>query len=157
MSNSHNQQMKLIHIPKRDLQLEEETYRRIISEVGGSGSGSAKDLTDRGAKRVLDHFRGLGWIPSKLGGQTLPGLKGQRVGMATQKQLAMLLRLWNDAARMPTEAAFNHFLKNRFGVSHYRFLPIYKVSGVKAALDSMLANRQAEDQTHDTPPKKQKA
>lgn len=157
MSNSHNQQMKLIHIAKRDLQLDEETYRGIIREVGGSASGSAKDLTDRGANRVLDHFRGLGWVPSKLGGQTLPGLKGQRVGMATQKQLALLLRLWNDAARTPTEAAFNHFLKNRFGVSHYRFLPINKVSGVKAALDSMLAKRQAEDPAHDDSPKKQRA
>lgn len=144
MSDSHNQQMKLIHVAKRDLKLADEDYRRIIREVGGSASGSAKDLTDRGVNQVLDHFRTLGWMPSKLGGRALPGLKGQRVGMATQKQLALLLGLWSDAARTPTEAAFNHFLQSRFGVSHYRFLPIHKVSGIKAALDSMIAHKQTE-------------
>lgn len=147
MSNSHNDYMKLIHIAKRDLKLVDEDYRRIIREVGGSASGSAKDLTDRGANRVLDHFKALGWLPSRLGGQSLPGLKGQRVGMATQKQLALLLSLWSDAARTPTEAAFNHFLQSRFGISHFRFLPIHKVSGVKAALDSMIVQKQAEEQT----------
>lgn len=139
--------MKLIHIAKRDLKLVDADYRRIIREQGGSASGSAKDLTDRGANLVLDHFKALGWIPSKLGGKTLPGLKRQRTGMATQKQLAMLLKLWSIAARTPTEEAFNHFLKNRFGISHYRFLPMYKVSGIKVALESMKNKRQAEDAT----------
>lgn len=113
ISDSHNQQMKLIHVAKRDLKLADEDYRCIIQEVGGSASGSAKDLSDRGVNRVLDHFKTLGWMPSKLGGQALTGLKGQRVGMATQKQLALLLGLWSEAARIPTEAAFNHFLQSR--------------------------------------------
>lgn len=153
MTNSHNHYMKLIHIAKRDLQLVDEDYRRIIIEKGGSASGSAKDLTDRGANLVLDHFKTLGWIPSKIGGQTLPGLKSRRVGMATQKQLAMLLKLWSIAARTPTEAAFNHFLKNRFGISHYRFLSMHKVSGIKVALETMKKKRQVEDVLASNSPK----
>jgi len=157
MSDSHNNQMKLIHIAKRDLKLADEDYRHIVSAVGGSVSGSAKDLTERGADLVLAHFKALGWIPSKLGGQALVGLKSRRANMATQKQLALLLSLWSEAARTPTEAAFNQFLQSRFDVSHYRFLSIHKVSGVKAALDSMIAQKQSAPEQADAPKKKRGA
>lgn len=136
MNDKHIQHMRTIHAAKRNLRLSDEDYRRIVREIGEAASGSAKDLSDRGACAVLDHFRVLGWCPSKRGADALAKLGRARTGMATQKQLAMLLALWGEAARTPSEAAFNHFL-SRFGVSHYRFLPMHKVSAVKAALESM--------------------
>lgn len=129
--------MKLIHVAKRNLALGEGEYRDIIRTVGASESGSAKDLTPEGCKAVLDHFRGLGWLPTKLAGQKLTGLNGYRAGMASQKQIRMLLSIWVDAAWHPTEDAFNHFLNNRFHITHFRFLPQEKVPGIKMALESM--------------------
>jgi len=134
---SHNKSMQLIHVAKRNLSLDDETYRDIISNIGGAVSGSARDLNDQGVKAVLDHFKSLGWLPSKIGGKKLSGLSSHRPGMATQKQIRMLLSIWIDAARNPSEDAFNTFLNNQFQISHYRFLPQSKIPGVKLALESM--------------------
>lgn len=146
MAQSHKRSMSLIHVAKRNLALGDVEYRRIIREIGGAESGSAKDLTPKGIDAVLDHFRDLGWLPTKLGGQKLTGLSGFRPGMASQKQIRMLLSIWIDAARNPSEDAFNHFLQNRFGITHYRFLPQNKVAGIKIALEAMRDRKPEEDE-----------
>lgn len=50
-----------IHIARKDLGLDEETYRALLREV--AGVDSAADLTPTGLARVLDHLRRLGWRP----------------------------------------------------------------------------------------------
>ena len=50
-----------IHIAKKDLALDDETYRHVIREVGKVESGSSADLTPIGRARVLQHFRSKGW------------------------------------------------------------------------------------------------
>lgn len=148
MKLTHKKAMQLIHVAKRNLALEEDEYRDIIRSVGGAKSGSAKDLNDSGVNKVLNYFRSLGWVPSKLAGNNLSKLSKYRPGMATQKQIRMLLAVWVDAARTPTEPAFNHFLNNRFEISHYRFLPQRKVQGVKTALESMRDRKIKEEKTN---------
>lgn len=54
-----------IHIAKKDLALDDETYRHIIREVGKVESGSSADLTPLGRTRVLQHFRSKGWKPRR--------------------------------------------------------------------------------------------
>jgi phage gp16-like protein len=52
-------QLAAIHAARRDLGLDEDGYRLMLSEV--AGVGSAKDLDAAGRQRVLDHLRRVGW------------------------------------------------------------------------------------------------
>ena len=53
-----------IHIAKKELGLDDETYRDILRARCG-GKESARDLTPLEAARVLEHFRALGWRPRR--------------------------------------------------------------------------------------------
>lgn len=142
--NSHSRNMAVIHIAKRDLAFSEEEYRVVIEQIGGSGSSSAKDLGPIGINKVLDHFKSLGWQPSKLGSQSITKLGQYRAShMASQRQLSMLLSMWKKYSRLKTEASFNHFLQTRFGIDHFRFLPARKVQAVKLALENIKVSLQS--------------
>jgi phage gp16-like protein len=54
-----------IHIAKKDLVLDDETYRTIVRTIGKADSGSATDLSPLGRARVLRHFRFKGWNSRK--------------------------------------------------------------------------------------------
>ena len=54
-----------IHIAKKDLVLDDETYRTIVRTIGKADSGSAADLSPLGRARVLRHFRLKGWNSRK--------------------------------------------------------------------------------------------
>jgi phage gp16-like protein len=53
------EQLKLIHVARRELALDEESYRDILREH--AGVTSAKELTNQGVEAVLKHFRRLGF------------------------------------------------------------------------------------------------
>lgn len=53
-----------VHIARKDLGLDEETYRAVLEQVSG-GRDSAAHLTDEELGAVLDHFRARGWSPAK--------------------------------------------------------------------------------------------
>ncbi|WP_448093570.1 gp16 family protein [Pseudomonas lini] len=57
--NTRNLQLSKIHIAKKDLGLDEETYRSILGRV--AGVRSAKDLNPRQIGHVLAEFARLGW------------------------------------------------------------------------------------------------
>lgn len=48
-----------IHLAKKDLRMEDSTYRAMLNEVGGVGS--SKDLDTAGLNRVLDHLTRCGF------------------------------------------------------------------------------------------------
>ena len=50
-----------IHIAKRDLKLDEETYRSALE--GQTGKRSAADMTNDQIAKCLRHFISLGWVP----------------------------------------------------------------------------------------------
>ena len=50
-----------IHIAKKDLGLDDATYRDVLHQV--TGKESSKDMSDRDRRKVLDHFRSKGWSP----------------------------------------------------------------------------------------------
>lgn len=50
-----------IHIAKKDLGLDDDTYREVIRAIGKADSGSSRDLDEAGRARVLKHFKSKGW------------------------------------------------------------------------------------------------
>ena len=61
---TRNLQLSKIHIAKKDLGLDEETYRALLGRV--AGVRSAKDLTPRQTGAVLAEFVRLGWEPKPV-------------------------------------------------------------------------------------------
>lgn len=60
--NRRNLDLSKIHIAKKDLGLDDDTYRALLTRV--AGVRSAKDLNPRQTGRVLAEFVRLGWAPS---------------------------------------------------------------------------------------------
>jgi hypothetical protein len=56
-------QIAQIHIAKKALDLDEDTYRDILKTLGGVNS--SKDLDTPGFVRVMNHFRALGFFQEK--------------------------------------------------------------------------------------------
>ena len=50
-----------IHIAKKDLDMDDDTYRAMIRDIGNVKSGSSADLDQEGRVRVLRYFRSKGW------------------------------------------------------------------------------------------------
>ncbi len=69
---TRNLQLSKIHIAKKDLGLDDETYRALLGRV--AGVRSAKDLTPRQIGAVLAEFARLGWAsaPAKKHGRKAP-------------------------------------------------------------------------------------
>lgn len=61
--NNRNQQLSKIHIAKKDLALDDDTYRALLSRV--TGKSSAKDLSPLESAKVLRELERLGWKPKQ--------------------------------------------------------------------------------------------
>ena len=86
-----------IHIAKKDLHLDDDTYRYIIRTVGKAESGSSADLDVAGRARVLRHFKEKGWKPrSKKNGTNRPHRPrvAGSVVLATSGQVGKIRSFW---------------------------------------------------------------
>ena len=111
--------MAKVHIAKKELGLDDETYRAILKRV--TGKDSSKGLGYSQLVAVLDEFKRLGWKPN-----TQPKRAGNRP-MAGDPQSAMIRALWLSLyhlgeARNPSEAALSAWIEGRFKVSALQFL-----------------------------------
>lgn len=66
MSN-RNPMLAKLHIAKKELRLDDETYRAVLSRV--TGKTSSAGLKDHQLDAVLAEFKRLGWKPKKAGRQ----------------------------------------------------------------------------------------
>lgn len=61
--NQRTRELAAIHAAKRDLGMEDDTYRDMLWTV--ARVRSAKDLDFAGRKKVLDHMKACGWVAVK--------------------------------------------------------------------------------------------
>ncbi|MBI3545971.1 MAG: regulatory protein GemA [Gammaproteobacteria bacterium] len=87
-----------IHIAKKDLSLDDETYRTIVRSVGGAESGSSADLSPLGRARVLAHFRRVGWNGRHQDKQTKKRITAAGDILASDPQVRMIRSLWIQMA-----------------------------------------------------------
>lgn len=65
-----NRELAKIHVAKKQLGLDEETYRLMLMNV--AGVSSASELTQEGRVRVLKHLESRGFVPTR-GKSPYPG------------------------------------------------------------------------------------
>ena len=107
--------LSAIHVAKKQLGLDEDTYRAVLVRVTGKDSTRAMDENER--KRVVEHFRKEGFKPVTKGNRKL--LTGPYAG----KLQALWIGLWNlGAVRNRDDAAMLAFIKRQTGIDHARFL-----------------------------------
>ncbi|KZL25654.1 regulatory protein GemA [Pseudovibrio sp. Ad37] len=100
-----------IHIAKKDLALDEDSYRAVLKRV--AGKSSAKDLNEAQRLRVVTEFKRLGWEPKKQGGAFRPASSKGYV-----RKLYALAKSLDDLGywESPYKEVLRSFVKNRCDV-----------------------------------------
>lgn len=119
--------IKLIHVGRRDLGMDDETYRLMLSGMRGlGGATSTADLSLPNLERVLEHLkkRGFRVRPNK---QSRP--------LADSEQAKKIRSLWLQLhdlgeVRDPSETALAAFVKNRTKVAALQWLNVDQASRV---------------------------
>jgi len=126
--------LAIIHLAKKQLGLDEEAYRAILS---GAGVASAKDIiTETQFNAVMGAFLRLGFLPSKHGGLNKyhSAIPGASPAMISRRQEYYIKGLWSLASRAKDEKSLRQIIKRIGKVDDVRFLPRRAASAVILAL-----------------------
>lgn len=129
-----------VQIARRDLGLDDDTYRAILSRITGRSSSS--DCTDDQLGEVLDEFKAKGWKPKVIqGGRPVRGKPAAAGQPVARKARAMWISLHQlGAVRDPSEAALEAFARRQLGVEQMRWAVASEAYALIEALKAM-ANR----------------
>lgn len=117
-----------IHVAKKQLGLDEDTYRAKLSNI--TGKSSAKDMTEAERQKVLTVFRNEGFEASSRAPQK--GLQGKFAKKLQALWIAGFnLGIINDR----TDAALLAFVKRQTGLDHTRFL--HYADDARAAIEAL--------------------
>ncbi|WP_220789373.1 gp16 family protein [Craterilacuibacter sinensis] len=124
-----------IHIAKKALALDDDTYRAMLQSV--AGVSSSKDLDAAGAQKVLDHCKRCGWKP------TPPRNKGRKpdAPKASAAIMRKLEALLTDASRPWSYA--DAMAKRMFKIERVQWCDDAQASKIMQALiyDAKRTNR----------------
>ena len=125
--------LAIIHLAKKQLGLDEEAYRAILS---GAGVASAKDIaTDLQFNTVMGAFLRLGFLPSGHGriNKYKNTVRGNP-GMITRRQEYYIKGLWSLASRVKDEKSLQRMVKRIGKVDAVPFLTRKNASALILAL-----------------------
>lgn len=104
-----------MHVAKKELGLDDETYRAALVQVTGKASSAAMSEAER--QKVLEHFRQRGF---KLGST---GRRRPLEGRFAAKLQALWIAGWNlGLVRDRDDRALLAFVRRQTGIDHVRFL-----------------------------------
>ncbi len=97
--DARRSELAKIHIAKKDLALDDDSYRQVITDIGKAKSGSSADLSSLGRARVLQHFISKGWKPRSKPGHRAPKRATQDGEvLASDNQVRMIRSIWIQMA-----------------------------------------------------------
>jgi phage gp16-like protein len=108
-----------IHVAKKQLGLDDDTYRAKLARI--TGKQSVKDMTEVERQQVLTVFRNEGFapVPTARRANGRPKLSGR----FAKKLQALWIAGWNlGVVRDRDDAALLAFVKRQTGIDHTRFL-----------------------------------
>lgn len=104
-----------MHVAKRQLGLDDGTYRAVLTQVTGKASG--KDMSEGERRKVVARFREMGF------GQASTGRRKPLEGPYAKKLQALWIAGWNlGLVKDRTDAALVAFVKRQTGIDHIRFV-----------------------------------
>lgn len=121
-----------IHVAKKQLGLDEDTYRAKLARI--TGKQSVKDMNEEERQKVLTVFRNEGFAPAPAarridGRQTL-------TGKYAKKLQALWIAAWNlGIARDRDDKALVAFVRRQTGLDHTRFL--FYADDAKRAIEAL--------------------
>lgn len=118
-----------IHIARKDMALEEESYRALLCRV--TGQTSAKELTDAQLQSVISEFERLGWEPERF----------QRFAAANRPDVRKVFAIWRSLKGhlecRGSRDGLRAFVQRQVGVSDPNFLNGAQAQKVIEALKAM--------------------
>jgi len=131
---SRNRLIALIHVAKKELALNEESYRALLD--GATGKTSLKEMGNKDLKAVIERFKEFGFKKSK------PKRAGKRK-MAAGVQASLIRALWLSLyqlgqVRDPSEEAIAAYVRRMAKVDAVQFLTPSKADAVIAGLRSWM-------------------
>jgi phage gp16-like protein len=137
MADIRNNELAQIHIARKQLGLDDETYRAVIRLISNSRTDSSGDLDYAERRKLLEHFKGRGFKarPPKKAGTSKP--------LSNEPQHKMIRGLWLELHALgqvldPSEAAINRFVKNQVRVDRMEWLRVDQASQIIERLKSWL-------------------
>lgn len=127
-----------VQIARRDLGLDEDTYRAMLSRI--TGRASASDCTDAQLGVVLDELKAKGWKPKVVqGGRKAPrGKPAAADKPVARKARAMWISLHQlGVVRDPSEAALEAFARRQLRVERLRWAVASETNALIEALKGM--------------------
>lgn len=124
--------IKLIHVARRELQMDDDTYRLMLAGMKGlDGATSTADLSVPNLYRVLEQLK-------KKGFKVRPSKKGKRP-MAADPQSKKIRSLWlqlheRGAVRDPSEEALAKFVQ---GMTHVAALQWLSSDQARQVIESL--------------------
>ena len=104
-----------IHVARKQLGLDEDTYRAVAVRV--TGKGSAKDMTEAERQQLLEEFRRRGFKKASTGSRK------KLEGRYAAKLQALWISAWNlGLVEHREDSALLAFVKRQTGIEHVRFL-----------------------------------
>ncbi|TCT35397.1 gp16 family protein [Martelella mediterranea] len=108
-----------LHVAKKQLGLDDETYRAKLSAI--TGKTSAKDMSEAERQEVLTVFRNEGFQPKAV--EHRPDGRKKLTGKFAPKLQALWIAAWNlGLVNNRDDAALLAFVKRQTGIDHTRFL-----------------------------------
>ena len=143
-------QLAKIHIAKKVVALDDDSYRSMLERI--AGVRSARELRPEHLVALQREFRRLGWDGYLLRRSELPALPysdvDDRPNAPTGAQLRLLEAGFRNIlgyADVSPDKAFHRFLKNRCGVEHPRFLDNTKYEAALSAVKRLQRERGVKD------------
>lgn len=108
-----------IHVAKKQLGLDDDTYRSKLALI--TGKHSVKDMTETERQKVLTVLRNEGFTPAPAARRA--NGRQQLTGKFAKKLQALWIAAWNlGIVRDRDDAALLSFVKRQTGIDHTRFL-----------------------------------
>lgn len=111
--------IKLIHIAKSKLAMDEDTYRLMLQGIGNKSSTTQMTISELEA--VLEHLKSRGFkvVPNKAGS----------MGKANTEQAQKIRALWLNLYEIggikdPSEYALSRYVKRIVGIDHLKWIDI---------------------------------
>lgn len=112
--------IKLIHIGKSKLAMDEDTYRLMLQSIGGNKSSTTL-MTISELEKVLEHLKSRGFrvIPNKAG----------TMRKAENAQARKIRALWLELYEMgevknPSEYSLSRYVKRITGIDHLNWIDV---------------------------------